>query len=87
MLVQHEVKSAETGNCLINDIQILFVSSENKNDTLFINEEDAGNMSSIDMQFDHDYLSTLWTLSPYIDEVVKYISGFVIKKILANQNL
>ncbi|KYN29051.1 THAP domain-containing protein 9, partial [Trachymyrmex cornetzi] len=34
--------------------------------------------------FDRDYLSRLCQLSPYIDEVVKYISGFVVRKLLKN---
>ncbi|CAL1682573.1 unnamed protein product [Lasius platythorax] len=85
LLVRHEVKAAETGNCMINDIQILFVSSK-KEDTLFIEEENM-QITSSDIIFDHDYLSTLWNLSPYVDEVVKYISGFVIRKQLKNKNI
>lgn len=53
---------------MINDIQILFVSSKKK-DTLFIEEENM-QITSSDAIFDHDYLSTLWNLSPYVDEVV-----------------
>lgn len=37
--------------------------------------------------FDHDYISTLWTLSPYVENVVKYIAGFVVKKILSNSSV
>lgn len=59
LLVRHEVKAAETGNCMINDIQILFVSSANKKDTLFTEDENMQITSSVDVLFDHDYSSTL----------------------------
>lgn len=87
LLVRHEVTAAETGNCMINDIQILFASSANKEDTLFTEEDNMQITSSIDVLFDHDYLSTLWNLSPYVDKVVTYISGFVVKKLLRNRSM
>jgi hypothetical protein len=31
--------------------------------------------------FDHDYMSTAWKLSPFVENVVEYISGFVVYKI------
>lgn len=84
LLIHHQINAAESGNCLINDVQILFVSSINKSDRLFDDDyshADLPTQTSIDPLFDHDYLSTLWTLSQYVDEVIKYVSGFVIKKI------
>ncbi|KAJ8968200.1 hypothetical protein NQ314_002404 [Rhamnusium bicolor] len=31
--------------------------------------------------FDHDYLNTLWTLTPFVENIVKYIAGFIVHKI------
>lgn len=87
LIVRHEVKAVETGNCMINDLQILFVSSANKNDTLFTEEDKQTTSVDVDVLFDHDYLSTMWNLSPYVDEVVAYISGFVVKKLLKNKSM
>lgn len=54
LLVRHEVKAAKTGNCMINDIQILFVSFANKKDTLFTEKKNMQITSSLDVLFDHD---------------------------------
>lgn len=81
LLVRHEIQASENGNCAINDVQMLFVSSVKTSkltDGLFT---EVNNAESIDV-FDHDYLSTLWSLTTYVEEVVKYVSGFVVKKIL-----
>lgn len=86
LLVRHEIQAAETGNCLIDDVQIFFVSSCSKKDSVFEEEENT-EIASVDVLFDHDYLSTLWNLTPYVDEVVKYISGFVIRKMLKNKSV
>jgi hypothetical protein len=32
--------------------------------------------------FDHDYINTLWKLTPYVENIVLYISGFIATKIL-----
>ena len=78
------LSAVEKRNCLINDIQILYVTSTKNNiitnDLLYDKEEEA----SIDF-FDHDYLSTLWSLSPFVEDVVAHISGFVIKKLIKNK--
>lgn len=60
LLVRHEIEAADKGNCLINDIQILYVSSattRNVTNGLF-NERDNNIELSADI-FNHDYLSTL----------------------------
>lgn len=43
--------------------------------------ENKRSMTCTDV-FDYDYLSTLWSLNFYIEDVIKYISGFVVKKLL-----
>ena len=83
LLVRREIEASERGNCLIAGVQILYASSTIKSkvsDDLFtVDEVDD---TPAERLFDHDYLSTLWTLSPYVGEVIKYISGFVIKKLV-----
>jgi len=82
LLVRHEIEASDKGNCLINDVQILYVSSQKKrSDGLFTEVDDIELFADA---FDRDYLSRLCQLSPYIDEVVKYISGFVVRKLLTN---
>jgi len=79
LLVRHEIQASENGNCEINDIQILYVSSvniSNVSDGLFTEVDDTISTNI----FDHDYLSTLWSLSAYVEEVIQYISG--LKKLL-----
>lgn len=82
LLVRHEIVASEKGNCLINDVQILYVSSAKKKNTTdgLFNDVDDINLS-ID-SFDQLYFSTLCVVTPYVDDVVKYISGFVIRKLL-----
>lgn len=60
-----------------------YVSSTSKSkvsDGLFAVDEVDG--TSADRLFDHDYLTTLWSLSLCGGSVIKYISGFGIKKLL-----
>ena len=41
-----------------------------------------------DHLFEHDYLFTLFeSLSPFVEDVVAHISGFVIRKLLKNKNM
>lgn len=37
--------------------------------------------------FDHDYISGLWSLTPYVENIVKYIAGFIVKKIITKKSL
>lgn len=85
LLVRHEIFASGKGNCLINDIQILYVTSTKKaitNDLPCDEEEET----SVDV-FNHDYLSTSWSLSHFIEDVVAHISGFVIRKLLKNKSM
>lgn len=36
---------------------------------------------SQDTVTDHDYMCTMWKLSPYVEDTLKYISGFVSKAV------
>jgi hypothetical protein len=36
-------------------------------------------------EWDHDYIQTLWDLSPHVGNVVSYIGGFVVRRILKRQ--
>lgn len=82
LLVRHEIEASERGNCLIDDVQILYASSANKSNIISDGIFTEANDTICTNVFDHDYLSTLWSLSSYIEDVVKYISGFVIRKLL-----
>jgi len=85
LIVRHEIAASERGNCVPNDIPILFVTSAkiNGRNKHYSREEDE---TFVDL-FDHDYLSTWWSLSPFIEDVVAHISGFVVKKLLQNKNM
>lgn len=54
-------------------------ATKNVSDGIFTDKDDIQLSADI---FDHDYLETLRVLSPYVDDVVKYISGFVVRKLL-----
>lgn len=79
MLVRHELKEFQNGNCLFDNVQILHVSSRKEN-----LKDPVGNCDMLQntMEFDHDYVSTCFTLSAFVDEVVLYISGFISHKLL-----
>lgn len=66
--------SSERGNCLIDDVQILYVSSANKSNIISDGTFTEVNDTICTDVFDYDYLSTLWSLSSYIEDVIKYIS-------------
>jgi len=63
----------------------LYVTSAKNTVTndLSCDEEDQISVDS----FDHDYLSTLWSLSPFLEDVVAHISGFVVRKLLKNKSI
>lgn len=86
LLVRHGIFASEKGNCLINDIQILYVTSTKKAITndLSCDEEEK---TSVDVFDYHDYLSTLWSLSQFIEDVVAHISEFVVRKLLKNKSM
>lgn len=78
LLIKHEIVSSGDSNCLTDGIEILHVSSQKKN---FVDPIIDEEYVSCEM-FDHDYMRSLWTLSPYVENVIQYISGFIVKKIL-----
>lgn len=82
LLIKHEIVSNNNSNCLTDGIDILHVTSQKRNFVDPIMDEEY-----IDCEiFDHDYLNSLWALSPYVENVIKYISGFIVKKILGNKS-
>lgn len=85
-LVRHEISASEKGNCLINDIQILYVTSTKSVITNDLPYDEGKEENAVDL-FDHDYFSTLWSLSHFVEDVVTHISGFVVRKLLKNKSM
>lgn len=84
LLVRHEISDRYRSASILPDgIEILHVSSQKKNFTDAIIDYEELNWDL----FDHDYITTLWTLTPYVESVVKYIGGYVVKKILNSKSL
>jgi hypothetical protein len=76
LLVRHEIKKIENGNCLFDGVEIPHVSTTRKKITRL--EGDVLNKSVSD--FGHDYISTFWQLSQYVENVVNYIADYISKK-------
>lgn len=81
LLGRHQISGSEKGNCLnFEGIEILNVESSNAEcspDSIF----DESATVSQDTVSDHDYISTMWKLTPYVEDTLKYISGFVSKAV------
>jgi hypothetical protein len=77
LLIRHEIRELENGNTLFDGNDILHISSKKTahHDPL------TGEEELVVSPFDHDYMSTAWKLSPFVENVVEYISGFVVYKI------
>lgn len=70
--------SSENANCLADNCEILVAFSQRqKLDSVHEDESEADE----DPLFDHEYFNRLLTLTPYVQNVVAYISGFVVKKV------
>lgn len=81
LLVHIEVKYFNTGNAIaLDNTSILSCSSvvkTNLNENLL-----EGEQLIIDNINDHDYaIAPVWHLTCYVEDVIAYIAGFVIKKI------
>lgn len=77
LLVRHELKEFDTGNCLLDNVDILHVSSGTK-----VNNTDSKNLSLFPeekLHFWHDYVSSFWQLNAVIENISNYIAGFVTK--------
>ncbi|KYN18566.1 THAP domain-containing protein 9 [Trachymyrmex cornetzi] len=77
LLIRHEIKELENGNCLFDNIDILHVSSKNLKCPI----SDSSNFNELKMDFAHDYVKTFWDLSPFVENVVLYIAGYVCNKV------
>lgn len=81
LLIKNEIKNFENGNVLSDSIEILNISSvsksaERENDDFFNTEP------VIDEEvMDHDYVKKIFDLTPYVGNVVEYISGYVANKL------
>ncbi|KYN10886.1 THAP domain-containing protein 9 [Trachymyrmex cornetzi] len=75
LLIRHEIKELE--NCLFDNIDILHISSKNLKCPI----SDSSNFNELKMDFAHDYVKTFWDLSPFVENVVLYIEGYVCNKV------
>lgn len=77
LLIRHELKEFDNGNCLFDSIDILHVTSRQNNI-----KNPIGNHSDLNFNFeaDHDYNFPFWELSDFVQNVVLYISGLVAYK-------
>lgn len=78
LLVRHEIKEVENGNCLFDGVEILHVSSVRRK-AIYCDEMVLSEFLS-PSYWGHDYLSTLWELNPYLENVVEYIGGYIANK-------
>ncbi|KAL1510058.1 hypothetical protein ABEB36_004713 [Hypothenemus hampei] len=79
LLVRHEIKEIENGNCLFDGVAILHVASTRTKNACPLGDVNMVNKPISD--FGHDYISTFWQLSPYLENVVDYIAGYIAKKL------
>lgn len=78
LIVRHEISGSEAGNCMnFEGIEILHVGSCNKKSF----PDSIVESGDGDPPLDHDYLTTVWRLSPFVEDTCKYISGFVSKSV------
>lgn len=78
LLLRLELKEFDNGNVLFDKIDILHASSSHIKESIEMEDDNTENY----IIFDHDYLETLWTLSPFVDSVITYIAGYTVAKIL-----
>ncbi|KAL1489213.1 hypothetical protein ABEB36_014146 [Hypothenemus hampei] len=66
-------------NCIADKTEILFTSSTTKinRSTTFVELEEFSEVTN----HDHGYCKSLWNLSPYLENVVAYIAGFLVGKL------
>ena len=78
LLIRHELKEFDNGNCLFDSIEILHITSRQNNI-----KNPIGNHSDLNFNFeaDHDYNFPFWELSAFVENVVLYISGFIAYKL------
>lgn len=82
LLVHHQITTSPNANCTILDATtILYVGSNSKTKTC-----DVAVVTEEEEPIDEEYLEYFTNLSPYVENVVSYISGFVMKKILLKVN-
>jgi len=65
LLVRHEIKEVENGNCLFDNVEILHVLSK----TFKCPIVDTISLNNINIDFAHDYVKVFWDLSPYVENV------------------
>lgn len=78
LLVRSQIQGSKFRNCVdLDNIEILTCNYKGSEKESIVDDpiQDAS-------YFDHDYLSTAFSLSPFVEDVIAYIAGFVCKKII-----
>jgi hypothetical protein len=78
LLLRHEIKELDNGNCSFDGVQILHTSSKSVDNSSEVNTDVEINPEEIDEDI---ILSTFYELTHYVEGVVDYIAGFVAKKL------
>lgn len=76
LLIRHEIKTFDASNCLADEVEILNYVAKRQSIQDSVTDDPC-----VVETFDHDYINTMWTLDPYVENVIKYISGFIVRKI------
>lgn len=88
LLVRHEINSSAFGNCtLLDSTFILYVNANKRSDADAIFNYNNNDESQYFEEFDHDYEYQRPSLEDYIVDVVKYTSGFIVRKIKRQKNI
>jgi hypothetical protein len=75
LLITNDGSTSYNSNCCIEDVSILSVSSSRNVPS------PIGDVTNLHNDFfSHDYITKLWSLSPFIDNVVTYIAGYICSK-------
>lgn len=83
------MSSSEYGNCAILGATIILPSNSGSEliDDSNLNDQDYNlNDANICQQTDHDYISTMWQLNNYVEDISVYIGGFVVQKLIKKIN-
>ncbi|CAD6208873.1 GSCOCG00010695001-RA-CDS, partial [Cotesia congregata] len=72
LLIRHELKQFENGNCVFDNVDILHVSSSSRNVYDQIGHDDLLHNTEVPDLPDHDYIRYCWDLTPFVDNIVLY---------------
>lgn len=88
LLLRHNISGSALGNCTLLDTStILYVSANKRSDADAIFNYNNNDESQYFEEFDHDYEYQRPSLEDYVIDVVKYTSGFIVRKIKRQKSI